>query len=115
MGKDMSYVEMIENLSLESQISIGGLLLLLVILTTLHVRSLLALRAERAERSTREMNARIDALMRKLEGKGQKNGRLSPAIDRPRPLQRAAAKSVPAARCPSNGLVPQRRVRSRSV
>ena len=49
----MSYVEMLENLSVESQISIGGLLLLLVILTTLHVRSLLALKAERSERRTR--------------------------------------------------------------
>ncbi|PKQ03892.1 MAG: hypothetical protein CVT72_13765 [Alphaproteobacteria bacterium HGW-Alphaproteobacteria-11] len=111
----MSYVEMLENLSVESQISIGGLLLLLVILTTLHVRSLLALRAERNERSAREMNARIDALMRKLEGNSAKNGRLSPSVDRPRPLKRTAAKSVPAARCPSNALVPQRRVRSRSA
>lgn len=109
----MSYVEMFESLSLESQISIGGLVLLLVILTALHVRSLLALRAERAERGAREMSARIDALMRKLEGKTGKNGRPDPAILRPRPLQRSAAKTVPAARCPSNGLVPQRRVRSR--
>ena len=110
----MSFVEMLDNLSLESQVSIGGLLLLLVILTTLHVRSLLALKAERAERSAREMSARIDALMRKLEGRGGRSGRQEPAVVRPRPLRHRADKSVPAARCPSNALLPQRRIRSRS-
>jgi hypothetical protein len=71
------------------------------ILTALHLHTRRALREQDALRAEREMAARIDALMRKLEGKNGRNGRDNPAVARFRPLKRTAEKRVPAARCPS--------------
>lgn len=73
-----------------------------VILTALHMSSLRAQREQEAARSEREIKARIDALMMKLEGKGVgRGGRVTPSVVRLRPVRRTAEKLVPAARCPS--------------
>lgn len=98
----MSVAELLGNMSLETQISVGGLVLLFVILTALHMHSLRTQREQEAARSEREMKARIDALMLKLEGKSRgRSGRLEPAVVRAKPLRRTAEKLVPASRCPA--------------
>ena len=94
MGNDMSVAELLGNMSLETQISIGGLIFLVVILTALQVSSRRNQREMEQARSEREMRDRIDALMRKLEGtsKVASSGRV-------RPVRRTADRYVPAARC----------------
>ncbi len=103
----MSVAELLGNMSLETQISVGGLVLLFLILTALHVSSLRAQREQEAARSEREFKARVDALMRKLEGKSLgRGGRLNPSVVSSRPVRRSAEKLVPASRSgsPAKGL-----------
>lgn len=98
----MSVAELLGNMSLETWISIGGLFLLFLILTALHVSSLRAQREQDAARAEREIKARIDALMMKLEGKSMgRSGRINPSVNSVRPIRRAADRLVPAARCPA--------------
>ncbi|MEQ9227058.1 MAG: hypothetical protein RLO15_11985 [Parvibaculum sp.] len=87
---------------METWISVGGLVLLFLILTALHVSSLRAQREQDAARAEREIKARIDALMMKLEGKSMgRSGRINPSINPARPVRRTADRLVPAARCPA--------------
>lgn len=100
----MSVAELLGSLSLETQIIITGLVVLFVILALLHASNLRTLREREAAHADREMKSRIDRLMQKLEGKSLgANGRIVPAVTRPRPLSRTADKKVPAARCPAHG------------
>ena len=102
MGNDMSLAELLGNLSLETQIIIAGVVVLFVILALLHASNLRDMREREAAHADREMRARLDRLMQKLEGKSiGANGRIVPAVSRPRPLSRTADKKVPAARCPA--------------
>ncbi|ABS64669.1 hypothetical protein Plav_3062 [Parvibaculum lavamentivorans DS-1] len=98
----MTVAELLGNMSMETQISVGGLILLFVILTALHMNSLRNQREQEAARSEREIKARIDALMRKLEGKSLgRGGRITSAVVSARPVRRTAEKLVPASRCPA--------------
>ncbi|MEQ9315762.1 hypothetical protein [Parvibaculum sp.] len=98
----MSLAELLGNLSLETQIIIAGLVVLFVILALLHASNLRDTREREAAYADREMRARLDRLMQKLEGRNVgANGRIVPAVSRPRPLSRTADKRVPAARCPA--------------
>jgi hypothetical protein len=100
MGNDMSVAELLGNMSLETQVTIGGLILLFVMLTALIASSRRNQREMEEARSEREIKERIEALMRKLEGKAiSRSGRVMPAVVRSRPVRRTADRQVPAARC----------------
>lgn len=100
MGNDMSVAELLGRMSLETQVTIGGLVLLFVMLTALIASSRRSQREMEEARSEREIKARIEALMRKLEGKAiSRSGRVVPAVARSRPVRRTADRQVPAARC----------------
>ena len=98
----MSVAELLGNLSLEVQIIIAGLVILFLMLAVLHASNLRSMREREAAHADREMRTRLDRLMQRLEGKSVgANGRIVPAVSRPRPLRRTADKRVPAARCPA--------------
>lgn len=94
MGNDMPVAELLGNMSLETLISIGGLIFLVVVLTALQVSSRRNQREMEQARTEREMRERIDALMGKLDG-----GSRSVSSARLRPIRRTADRYVPAARC----------------
>ncbi|PKP79098.1 MAG: hypothetical protein CVT81_01185 [Alphaproteobacteria bacterium HGW-Alphaproteobacteria-3] len=99
MGNDMSVAELLGNMSLETRITIGGLILLFAMLTALITSSRRSQREMEQARAERDIKERIEALMRKLEGKGtSRNGRVIPAVARSRPVRRTADRQVPAAR-----------------
>lgn len=103
----MSVAELLGNLSLETQIIVVGLVALFVILALLHASNLRSLRDREAAHADREMKARIDRLMQKLEGRNiGANGRIAPAVSWTRPQGRTAVKKVPAARCPVPAKMP---------
>lgn len=96
----MSLAELLGNLSLETQISIGGLIFLVVVLTALQASSRRNQRELEQALAEREMRSRLDQLMLKLDGKNiSRNGRLEPSVVRLRPVRRDAEKHIPAARC----------------
>lgn len=100
MGNDMPVAELLGNMSLETQVTIGGLVLLFAMLTALIASNRRNQREMEQLRAEREMKARIEALMRKLEGKAMsRSGRFIPAVARSRPVRRTADRQVPAARC----------------
>ncbi|PKQ07572.1 MAG: hypothetical protein CVT73_08510 [Alphaproteobacteria bacterium HGW-Alphaproteobacteria-12] len=99
MGNDMPVAELLGNMSLETQVTIGGLVLLFAMLTALIASNRRNQREMEQLRAEREMKARIEALMRKLEGKAMsRSGRVIPAVARSRPVRRTADRQVPAAR-----------------
>lgn len=100
MGNDMSVAELLGSMSLETQVTIGGLVLLFVMLTALIASSRRSQREMEQARGEREMRARIEGLMRKLEGKAiSRSGRVVPAVAWSRPVRRTTDRQVPAARC----------------
>ncbi len=102
MGKNMSVAELLGSLTLETQIIVAGLLFLVIMLSAVQIVYMRSIRAREAAQAEQAMSAQISRVVSILEDNGRRgaNGRLLPAVSRPRPVKRASDRKVPAARCP---------------